>query len=85
MTPVDSRLAAAIPDDANSDEAAAIAAVLGAHLRAEALAATTDEPTWAGRRWSFAGRLANLGHRPARVPLDAPMDAWTAVGRRDRL
>ncbi|WP_079890736.1 acc operon protein [Halococcus agarilyticus] len=82
-------LAAAIPDDADSGEAAAIAAALGAHLRDEAAAAaeatTDDEPSWEGGRWRFAGRVSQLQHRDVRVPLDAPTDPWAAAGRTDRL
>ena len=80
---------AAIPDDADSSEAAAIAAVLGAHLRDEAAAAAEaaadDEPSWDGDRWQFAGRVSQLQHRDVRVSLDAPTDPWVAAGRTDRL
>lgn len=79
------RLTATIPDDANSDEAAAIATVLGAYLRDEALAVTSEEVSWNGNRWRFAGRVSQLQHRDVRVSLDAPTDAWTAAGRTDRL
>ncbi|EMA46119.1 hypothetical protein [Halococcus saccharolyticus] len=82
-------LAAAIPDDADSGEAAAIAAALGAHLRDEAAAAaeaaTDEEPSWEGDRWRFAGRVSQLQHRDVRVPLDAPTDPWAAAGRTNRL
>ena len=84
-------LAAAIPDDADSGEAAAIAAALGAYLRDEAAAAATaagataeEEPSWDGDRWRFAGRVSQLQHRDVRVPLDAPTDPWAAAGRTDR-
>ncbi|MFB6160027.1 MAG: hypothetical protein ABEJ61_02505 [Haloferacaceae archaeon] len=77
-----------VPADATADEAAAIAAAVGAHLRDRAVAAATaasdDEPDWDGRRWAFAGRLDALSGRAARVPDGAPTDAWTAAGRRDR-
>ena len=80
-------LAAAIPDDAESDEAAAIAAALGSYLadRERAAADESGEPSWDGERWRFAGRLAALGRRSVRVPLDAPTDPWSAAGRTDRL
>ncbi|WP_435075911.1 acc operon protein [Halococcus sp. AFM35] len=80
-------LAAAIPDDAESDEAAAIAAALGSYLadREHAAAGEIEEPSWDGERWRFAGRLAALGRRSVRVPLDAPTDPWSAAGRTDRL
>jgi hypothetical protein len=77
-----------IPDDATDEEAAAIAAAIGAHLRdreaAAAAAADDDEETWDGERWSFAGRLRGLQGRAGRVPNGAPTDAWAASGRTDR-
>ena len=86
LTPED--LAAAIPDDADSDEAAAIAAALGAHLGDEARAAAESggggEETWDGKRWAFAGRIAALRGRRVRVPQNAPTDGWAASGRTDR-
>jgi hypothetical protein len=79
------RLAAAIPDDANSDEAAAIAAVLGGYLTDRERAATaSDTATWNGRRWEFSGRVEALQGRRVRVPRDAPTDQWSAAGRTDR-
>ncbi|MFC4448183.1 acc operon protein [Halorussus aquaticus] len=77
-----------VPDDATDEEAAAIAAAIGAHLRAQAAAAAAaesdDGETWRDRRWSFAGRLRGLQGRAGRVPESAPTDAWTASGRTDR-
>ncbi|WP_254425886.1 hypothetical protein [Haloprofundus sp. MHR1] len=78
-----------IPADADADEAAAIAAVVGAHLRdqqaaAAAAAASESEETWDGSRWRFAGRVDALQGRTVRVPDGAPTDAWTAAGRTDR-
>jgi hypothetical protein len=75
-----------VPDDATDDEAAAIAAVVAAHLRdLEAQAATEDdEETWTGEKWSFAGRLRSTRGHAARVPDGAPTDAWAASGRTDR-
>jgi hypothetical protein len=80
-------LAAAIPDDADTDEAAAIAVALGSYLadRERAAASESEGPSWHGERWRFAGRLAALGSRPVRVSLDAPTDPWSAAGRADRL
>ena len=82
-------LVAAIPDDADASEAAAIAAALGTHLRDEAAAAAeataNEEPSWDGDRWRFAGRVSQLQHRDVRVPLGAPTDPWVAAGRTDRL
>jgi hypothetical protein len=75
-----------VPDDATDDEAAAIAAVVGAHLRdLEAQAASEDdEETWTGKKWSFAGRLRSTRGHSGRVPDGAPTDAWAASGRADR-
>lgn len=77
-----------IPENATDEEAAAIAAAIGAHLRAQeaaaAAAAEDEEATWDGERWSFAGRLRGLQGRAGRVPKSAPRDAWAASGRTDR-
>lgn len=76
-----------IPDDASEDEAAAIAAAVGAHLRdreAAAAAAADEEETWDGRRWAFSGRIRAQQRRYARVPRVAPTDPWAAAGRTDR-
>jgi hypothetical protein len=73
-----------LPGTADSEEAAAIAAAVRAHLAAEELAAAAVDrstPTWEGRRWTFAGRT---GGARRRIPLGAPTDAWTAAGRVDR-
>jgi len=85
--PVAERLT--LPDDADDEEAAAILAAVGAHVRdsepaAAAEAAADGVETWDGKRWAFAGRLEALGGRGARVPRGAPTDAWTASGRTDR-
>jgi hypothetical protein len=78
-----------LPPDADAEEAAAIVAAVGAHLRDGELAARAavraqrGEESWDGRRWQFAGRLSGLGHRGARVPDGAPTDEWTAAARRD--
>ena len=76
-----------IPETASEEEAAAIAAAIGAHVRdleLAAAAAATDEKTWDGKRWSFAGRLKSQQSRDAKVPLNAPIDPWSAAGRTDR-
>jgi hypothetical protein len=82
-----------IPADATDEEAAAIAAAIGAYLHdreqaaaavATAAAAADDEAGWDGRRFGFAGRLAGVTGRSGRVPDGAPTDAWTASGRADR-
>jgi len=78
-----------IPEDASEDEAAAIVAAVGAHVRdreaaAAAAAAASEEETWDGEKWSFAGRVEALQGRTVRVPDGAPTDAWSAAGRTDR-
>jgi hypothetical protein len=75
-----------IPDNADDDEAAAIAAVVRAHMRAQEEAADEKdvEPAWSGNRWRFTGRVNSLQNRMVRVPTDAPRDAWSAAGRTDR-
>lgn len=76
-----------IPEDADEDEAVAIAAVLNAHLAAqrEGDEEGGDSRVWNPRRWSFAGRVSALQRREARVPESAPEDAWTAAGRTRRM
>lgn len=78
-----------VPESATAAEAAAIVAAVGAHVRdrevAAATAAGTDDPSWDGHRFAFAGRIAQLQRRTVRVRSDAPRDAWTASGRTDRL
>jgi hypothetical protein len=78
-----------IPENADPDEAAAIIAAIGAHMRdqeaAAAAAAGDDEETWHGEKWTFAGRIEGLqGRSIQRVPDGAPTDAWTAASRADR-
>lgn len=77
-----------VPDAATPEEAAAIVAAVGAHVRdreaAAGAAAASAEPTWEGDRFAFSGRLAQLRGDAARVPTRAPRDAWTASGRADR-
>ena len=76
-----------LPPDATPDEAAAITAAveqwLAAETRAAGDGATADDP-WIGRRFGFAGRLEKLTGEPARLPVGAPADPWTAAGRRER-
>ena len=89
-TPTDFADRLTLPDDADVEEAAAIVAAVGAHVRdseaaaAAAAAAGDGEGTWDGKRWAFAGRLDALQGRGARAPEGAPTDAWTASGRTDR-
>ena len=80
----------AVPETATVEEAAAIAAAIGTHLRdqqaaAAALAAQAGEAeTWDGKRWAYAGRLEGLTGRGERVPANAPTDEWAASGRTER-
>jgi hypothetical protein len=81
--------ALAVSPDASAEEAAAIAAAVGAHLRDRAAASAAaeeadGEASWTGKRFRFAGRVEALSGRSVRVPLDAPTDAWTAADRADR-
>lgn len=78
-----------IPAGASDQEAAAIAAAVEAHLATQraALAAmdsSENDDSWAGRRWTFAGRLEATMARTIRVPVEAPTDPWTAAARSDR-
>ncbi|PSP81476.1 hypothetical protein BRC81_00510 [Halobacteriales archaeon QS_1_68_20] len=79
-----------LPPDADSDEAAAIAAAIGAHLRdragaaAAAAAAAAEEETWEGKKWAYAGRVESIQGRRVRVPNEVPTDGWTAAARTDR-
>jgi hypothetical protein len=85
---VERRVLEALPN-ADGEEAAAIAAAISSHLRAEERAAAAGEADrgWAepGRRWAFTGRARRTGGRRVRVPDDAPTDFWAAAGRTDRM
>jgi len=72
-----------LADDADSAEAAAIAAAVRAHLSADDGGDDAEEG-WTGDRWRFRGRVDALQRRRVRVPTAAPRDAWTAAGRTDR-
>ncbi|WP_424018631.1 acc operon protein [Halorientalis pallida] len=81
---------AALADDADADEAAAVAAAIGAHMRDQELAAAAaadgdDGPNWADGKWEFASKVARKRRRSVRVPTDAPKDPWAAAGRTDRM
>ena len=79
------RLGARVPDDADDDEAAAIAAALGSYLAdRERSTAASESATWDGKRWAFAGKIEALQGRRTRVPRTAPTDGWAAAGRADR-
>lgn len=73
-----------VPEAATCDEAAAIAAVVRAHLAAEE-AHEGEADSWTGRRWTFSGRVSALQNRHVRVPTDAPTDPWRAAGRTERM
>jgi hypothetical protein len=72
-----------IPDDADDEEAAAIAAVIR-RLTAEAETETDDGSGRQRDRWRFAGRVEALQNRRVRVPREAPRDEWSAAGRTGR-
>ncbi|KOX95253.1 hypothetical protein [Haloarcula rubripromontorii] len=92
---VDAELVAEIAaqlDDASTDEAAAIAVAIGAHLTdrqraaaaAAAAAAADDGDGWDGKQWSFSGRVEATQKRSVRVRSGAPTDPWSAAGRAQR-
>jgi hypothetical protein len=92
--PVDADLVEAIADalpDASTDEAAAIAVAIGAHVTdqqraaAAAAAASTSEESWRGKEWLFSNRVSDTQKRHVDVPDDAPTDPWSAAGRVDRM
>ncbi|MFC7076334.1 acc operon protein [Haloarcula halophila] len=78
--------------DASTEEAAAIAVAIGAHLadreRAAAAAAAAtaqSEESWDGEEWAFSERVSATQQRHVRVPGETPTDPWTAAGRTDRM
>ncbi|WP_410766848.1 acc operon protein [Haloferax sp. DFSO60] len=76
-----------IPDDADPEEAAAIVAAVGAHIRDQLAVAAANgekEPTWNDKKWQYAGRLDSVTGCAQRVPNGAPTNAWAASGRTDR-
>ena len=79
-----------VPATATPEEAAAIAAAVGAHIRdqqiaAVAAAASDGAEMWDGTRWAFTGRIEGLSGVSRRVPREAPTDEWTAAGRMEGL
>jgi len=75
--------------DADTGEAAAIAAAIAAHLRdrqaaAAAAAAAENDDGESRRSWTFAGRLESIGEDAGRPPNDSPNDGWTAASRSDQ-
>lgn len=86
-----SSIARALPD-ASTDEAAAIAVAIGAHMSdqqraaaAAAAAAAGGDTGWRGKEWTFSNRIRDTQKRHVDVPDDAPTDAWSAAGRTDRM
>ena len=82
-----SRFERVVPDDADDEEAAAIAAAIGAYLtdreRAAASSESSESP-WEDRQWSFAGKLGAVNRCTDRIPSTAPTNPWTAAGRSER-
>jgi len=81
-----------VPRAATDEEATAIAAAIGAHLRdqevaaaAAAAAAGEGGESWDGKRFWFAGRTEAVSGTARRVPLNAPTDEWTTAGRLEGL
>lgn len=76
-----------LPKRATDEEAAAIAAAIGAHLqdRAAAAAATADDGGRTEQPWTLVGRIEASGGTASHVPETAPADAWTVAARQDRL
>ncbi|QIO23334.1 acc operon protein [Haloarcula sp. JP-L23] len=84
-------IAAQLPD-ASTDEAAAIAVAVGAHLTdrkraaaAAAAAAAAGGESWDGKEWTFSERVEGTQKRHVRVREEAPTDPWSAAGRTDRM
>lgn len=63
-----------VPDGADTDERAAIAAAVRTYLADE-----RPDPEWGDRRWQLSTRLAP-GPR-VRVPPTAPPDPWVVAAR----
>jgi hypothetical protein len=74
-----------VPDDADEDEAAAIAAVIRAHVNADGDDEDEETTDWNDWRWRFSGRVDSLQGRRIRTPAGAPDDAWSAAGRTERM
>ena len=80
-----------VPPAATREEAAAIAAAIGAHLQDQEVAAATAasaadaEEDWNGTRFKYAGRLETVTGTARRVPRNAPTDGWTTAGRLEGL
>ena len=69
-----------VSGDPSDAEAAALAAVLAEHLRAEAAADAETEPRYAVDPWRLAGRLDLRS--PCGLPADCPSGReWRVAGR----
>jgi hypothetical protein len=78
----DTELSVIIPADATTDEAAAIATVIGAHLtdQQRVAAANAKEATAFSNPWRLEGKLKSQGHR--RIPSGVERgDEWKAAAR----
>ncbi len=73
-----------IPDDADSEEAAAIAAVVRRLIANAEANAADEESRQQLDQWRFAGRIEALQSRHVRPPRGVPRDEWSAAGRTDR-
>jgi hypothetical protein len=77
-----------VPDSTTPEEAAAIAAAVGAYLDAGKDASGGEKPDESDGpdddRWRFRGRIEVLQSRSVRVPEGAPADPWRAAGRTER-
>ncbi|WP_299236988.1 acc operon protein [Natronomonas sp.] len=72
-----------VPDDADADETAAIAAAIRAHTAALATADRGDDER-PRDAWRLTGRIEALQNRRVRAPETAPRDGWSAAGRTER-
>ncbi len=71
-----------VPDDANTEEIAAITAAVRVHLAASETDEKKTNESWRGRRWKFTARFQP---DTGRIRVSAPTDPWTASGRTNRL
>lgn len=74
----------AVPASATREEAAAIAAAIGAHLSAEARAQDESAAEDQVDRWTIAGRIETMTGTSPQLPPSGPADPWTIAGRCDR-
>jgi hypothetical protein len=83
LTLDDREVSLSVPDDADADEAAAIATVLGAHLhdqQAAAAASESEDEQPRVSQWKLAGRMKSQGKR--HWPNDVKRgEEWKAAAR----